>query len=58
VIPSNAATESETRQALSLIALGKVDVASLVTHRFHLAEFPRAVSMAERAECVKALITP
>ena len=58
LIPSNAATEVETRRALSLIARGKIDVSSLVTHRFRLQEFPDAVSIAERAECVKALITP
>ena len=58
VIPSNAATESETRRALSLIRSGRIDVASLVTHRFPLVEFARAVSVAQKAECVKALITP
>ena len=58
LVPSNAATETETRRALALIARGKVDVASLVSHRFRLAAFEEAVRVAERAECVKALITP
>ncbi|HTD81517.1 MAG TPA: alcohol dehydrogenase catalytic domain-containing protein [Thermoplasmata archaeon] len=58
VISSNAATEVETRKALELIVTKKVDVASLVTHRFRLAEFPEAVRVAERAECVKAILTP
>jgi L-iditol 2-dehydrogenase len=58
VIPSNAATETETRKALELIHRRKVDVASLVTHRFPLASFPEAVRVAERAECVKAILTP
>ncbi len=58
VIPSNAATEKETHAAMELIAQGKVDVASLVTHRFHLADFPEAVRVAERTECVKAIMTP
>ena len=58
IVPSNAATETETRKALGLIARGKVDVASLVTHRFPLQEFSEAVRVAERAECVKAVLTP
>jgi len=58
MIPSNAATGAETRKALDLIARRKVDVASLVTHRFHLAEFLEAVRVAERAECVKSILTP
>jgi L-iditol 2-dehydrogenase len=58
IIPSNAATEAETRKALALIARKRVDVESLVTHRFPLAEFPKAVRVAERAECVKAILTP
>lgn len=58
IIPSNAATEVETRKALDLIVRKEVDVASLVTHRFPLAEFPEAVRVAERAECVKAILTP
>ena len=58
LVPSNAATETETRTALGLISRKKVDVASLVTHRFPLASFPEAVRVAERAECVKAILTP
>ena len=57
MIPSNAATEIETRKALSLIAQKKIDVASLVTHRFPVSRFPEAVQVAQRAECVKAIIT-
>lgn len=57
VIPSNAATEVETRKALSLIAQKKIDVASLVTHRFPISRFLDAVHVAQRAECVKAIIT-
>jgi len=58
LIPSNAATEVETRKALGLIARRKIDVASLVTHRFPLESFPEAIRVAERAECVKAILTP
>ncbi len=58
LVPSNAASETETRKALGLIVRGKVDVASLVTHRFPLESFSEAVRVAERAECVKAILTP
>ncbi|OGS49724.1 MAG: hypothetical protein A3K65_05160 [Euryarchaeota archaeon RBG_16_68_12] len=58
LVPSNAATEAETRRALDLIARRKVDVARLVTHRFPLERFVEAVEVARRAECVKAIITP
>jgi len=58
LVPSNAATERETRKALDLIVRKKVDVAPLVTHRFPLASFREAVRVAERAECVKAVLIP
>ncbi len=58
LVPSNAATEVETRRALDLIARRKVDVARLVTHRFPIGGFAEAVEVARRAECVKAIITP
>jgi len=58
VVPSNAATEIETRKALTLVDQKKIDVGSLVSHRFRLAAFPEAVRIAERADCVKAIIVP
>ncbi len=58
VVPSNAATEVETRVALEMIAKREIDVQSLVTHRFPLDRFSEAVETATRAECVKALLTP
>lgn len=58
IVPSNAATESETREALDLIRRKKIDVAKLVTHRFPIERFDEAVATAARAECVKALVTP
>lgn len=57
LVPSNAATEIETRKALTFIDQKKIDVASLVTHRFPVSQFPDAVRVAQRAECVKAIIT-
>jgi len=58
LVPSNAATEVETRKAMGLIARRKVDVAAIASHRFPLSRFPEAVEVAGRAECVKAIITP
>ncbi len=58
LIPSNAATEVETRKAMGLIARRRVDLARIASHRFPLARFPEAVEAAGRAECVKAIIVP
>ena len=58
IVPSNAATEVETRAALDMIAKRAIDVDVLVTHRFPLSRFGDAVASAARAECVKALLTP
>jgi len=58
LVSSNAATEAETGKAMGLIARRRIDVATMVTHRFPLRRFPDAVRVAQRAECVKAVITP
>jgi len=58
VVPSNAATDDETRKALDMIAKREIDVEALVTHRFTLDRFADAVETATRTECVKALVTP
>ncbi len=58
LVSSNAATERETRHALKLVEEERVDVASLVTHKVPLAEFPRAVKLAQTAEAVKVLLVP
>jgi len=58
VIPSNAATDHDTRRALAMIEKREIDVEALVTHRFPLDRFEDAVAAATRAECVKAIVTP
>lgn len=58
IVPSNAATEEATREALELIRSKKIDVDRLVTHRFRLGQFHEAAAIASRAECVKAIVTP
>ncbi|MCJ2520397.1 MAG: alcohol dehydrogenase catalytic domain-containing protein [Candidatus Thermoplasmatota archaeon] len=58
LISSNAATEMETRRALELISEGVVDVQSMVTHRVHLKEFPKAIELARKAESIKVVVVP
>jgi len=57
IISSNAATEEETRTALNYIHKKKIDVNSLITHKFKLEDFEKAVDVASKAESVKVLIT-
>jgi L-iditol 2-dehydrogenase len=48
----------ETRQALKLIQAGRIEVESLITHRFKLAEVGQAIHLAaEHGESMKILIT-
>ena len=49
----------ETRQALKLIQGGRIEVESLITHRFNLAEVDRAIHLAAaHGESMKILIEP
>ena len=57
IIPSNAATERETSIALDYIAGGKIDVTSMITHRYPIDKFEDSVAMAVRGEALKVLIT-
>jgi len=45
-------------RAIRLVESGMVDVSSLVTHRFPLAEFDKAFSVAQRREGLKVIIEP
>lgn len=58
VVSSNAATERDTKRALEMIQEGAVEVASLVSHRVALEDFPQAVALAERAESLKVVVVP
>ena len=57
MISSNAATEEETKIALDYIYKKKIDVNSLITHKFRLEDFEKAVDVASKAESIKVLIT-
>lgn len=56
IIPSNAAVEEDTMEALHLITERRVNVDPLITHRFRLEEFYEAVRVAKQRESVKVII--
>jgi len=58
IITSNAATEVETKAALKLMEERKLNLTSLITHRFKLSDFEMAVETAFRGNCGKIIITP
>jgi L-iditol 2-dehydrogenase len=45
-------------RAIELATSGKIDVRSIVTHRFALAEFEKAFSIAQKREGLKVVIEP
>ena len=45
-------------RAIELAASGKIDLRSLVTHRFPLAEFQKAFAVAQRREGLKVIVEP
>jgi L-iditol 2-dehydrogenase len=58
LIPSYAASEIETNQALKLIAEARLDIGSLITHRFHISKAAEAVKCAYEANnAMKVIIT-
>jgi L-iditol 2-dehydrogenase len=57
IISSYAATDVETRMALGMMAEHRVDFGSLITHRFSLGDFDKAVQTAIRGEGMKTIIT-
>jgi L-iditol 2-dehydrogenase len=58
VIPSYAASEIETNQALRLLAENRIDIESLVTHRFDISKAAEAVRCAHEAkDAMKVIVT-
>jgi L-iditol 2-dehydrogenase len=58
IIPSYAASEIETNEALKLIAEKRLDVASLITHRFDIIKSADAVKCAREAkDAMKVIVT-
>lgn len=56
IIPSNAAIEEDTKEALKIIYEKKIDVLKLITHKFRLEEFNEAVRIAKEGKAVKVII--
>jgi L-iditol 2-dehydrogenase len=57
IIPSYSTSHLETRTALELLASGKLNVETLITHRFKLDEAPEAFKTAvESKDCLKVVI--
>lgn len=54
--PTYAASDSDTKQALDLIASGKVDVKKLITHRYPLAESQKAFEHAHTGQNAMKII--
>jgi L-iditol 2-dehydrogenase len=57
IISSYAATDVETKRALAMMVDHRVDFGSLITHRFSLDDFDKAVQTAVRGEGMKTIIT-
>jgi len=58
IIPSYAASEIETNEALDMVAAGKLDVRSLITHRFDISNAAEAIRCAHEArDAMKVIVT-
>ncbi|MGI0039895.1 MAG: zinc-binding dehydrogenase, partial [Nitrososphaera sp.] len=58
LIPSYAASEVETNQAIRLIAERRLDIASLITHRFDIKDAADAIKCAHDAkDAMKVVVT-
>lgn len=58
IISSYGATDKETNSALEIIKTHKIDSTSLITNRFKLEEFEKAVKISNNEEVLKIIITP
>lgn len=59
LVPSYSTSELETHMALKLLAAKKIEVLSLITHRFPLESTPAALQCAaERQDCMKVMVHP
>ncbi|MBI2184758.1 MAG: alcohol dehydrogenase catalytic domain-containing protein [Thaumarchaeota archaeon] len=57
IVSSNAATETETKEALKLLEEQRFKPAPLIA-KFKLSQFHKAVEAAEKQECIKPVIVP
>lgn len=58
IIPSYAASEVETNEALRLLSAGRVDLSTIITHRFDIRDAAEAVKCAHEAkDAMKVIVT-
>jgi L-iditol 2-dehydrogenase len=58
IIPSYAASEIETNQALKLLSESRIDILSIITHRFDIGDAADAVKCAHEAkDAMKVIVT-
>jgi L-iditol 2-dehydrogenase len=58
IIPSYATSEIEINQAILLISSKRIEIGSLITHRFDIAKAGEGIECAHRAEdAIKVIIT-
>ncbi len=58
IVSSYGSTERETKEALRMIEERRIDTTSLITSRFRLEEFEKAVDTAIKGDSLKIVITP
>ncbi|MDW8073632.1 MAG: alcohol dehydrogenase catalytic domain-containing protein [Nitrososphaerota archaeon] len=58
IIPSNAATDIEMREALNLISNKIIDVEGLITHRYEIDKFGEALHTFKSGNGIKIVLTP
>lgn len=56
ILPSYSTSEVETQEALGMLSRKKVSLSRLATHRFSLEDAPSAFAVAQKQECIKALV--
>jgi len=56
ILTSGYASEKETNEALKLISSGKIDVKSLITHKFGINEAEKAFALAKKGDGMKIVI--
>lgn len=58
VTGSHGSTPMQHKQALELIASGRIDVFALITHRFPLSQIDQAFDTVEQRKGLKVIVQP
>jgi L-iditol 2-dehydrogenase len=57
LVTSYSATEKETTEAMNILATKRLAIADMITHRFPLSQAADAFDVADKQQCMKALVT-